>query len=127
MLGIGRVLDPGQEDDAGAGEAGEVVDVAVGLVLEDAVAEPDHLLGAEVVVERRLDRGAVELRVAVRVQQALLGGQHRALAVDVDRAALEHERGAVAAVAFDLEHLRGDPVVAVPGRVEPAVERRPRR
>ncbi len=125
MLGVGLVLGPGQQHDAGPGEAGEVVDVAVGLVFVDAAAEPDHLLGAEVLVQRRLDLLARELGVAVAVEQALLGDQHRALAVDVDRAALEHDRRPVAVGCFDLEHLAGDPVVAVPGEVEPAVEPAP--
>ena len=51
--------------------------------------------------------------------------QHGALAVDVDRAALEHERRAVAVGAFDLEHLAGDALVAVPGEVQAAVEPAP--
>ena len=96
-----------QRDDAGAQEARDVVDVPVGLVVEDAAPEPDHPL------DRRGTRRSsssicsrVELRVAVVVQQALLGREQRALAVDVDRAALEHERRAVAVRALDLRDLR---------------------
>ena len=55
VLGVGLVVGPGQQHDPGPGEAGEVVDVAVGLVLEDAGAEPDDLLGAEVVEQAALD------------------------------------------------------------------------
>ena len=73
VLGVVLVVGPGQQHDPGPGEAGEVVDVAVGLVFEDAGAEPDHLLGAEVVEQDPLDLLLGELRVAVRVEQALFG------------------------------------------------------
>ena len=77
----------------------------VGLVVVDAPAEPDHLLGAEVVEQRLLDLLARELGVAVGIEQALFGRHHGPLAVHVDRAALEHDRGAVAIGALDLEDL----------------------
>ena len=46
---VRRVLAHGQEHHARPHEAGEVVDVAVGLVARHAAAEPDHLRRAEVV------------------------------------------------------------------------------
>ncbi len=39
----------------GVDEAGEVVDVAVGVVADDAFAEPENLLHAEVVAQVGLD------------------------------------------------------------------------
>ena len=63
--------------------------------------------------------------IAVRVEQALLGGEAGALPVDVDRTALEHEGGAIAVHALDLEHLSGHLVVAVPGKIQAAVETAP--
>ena len=106
----------------GPGEAGEVVDVAVGLVFEDAGAEPDHLLRPEIVEQRPARSARCEssgLRFGLSRHSSVR--QHRTLAVDVDRAALEHERRPVAVVAFDLQHLGGDPFVAVPGEVEAAL------
>ena len=50
----------------------------------------------EPVAQAPLDVGARHRRVAVRVQQALLGRDERARAVDGDRAAFEHERRTVA-------------------------------
>ncbi len=88
--------------------------MAVGLVGEDAATEPDDLLGTEVVAQMSLDLLARELRVAVAVQQTLLGGQSRALAVDVDRSALEHQRRPVALGALRFQYRGGDPVVALP-------------
>ena len=72
-------------------EAREVVDVAVGVVALDAVAEPEDLARRRSVSRSTRSMSArVSVRVAVRVQQALLGREQRAFAVDVDRAALEH-------------------------------------
>jgi hypothetical protein len=50
------------------------------------------------------------------VQQALLGGQQRALAVDGHRAALEHERRVVAAVAEAVDEQTAHRRVGVVGR-----------
>src|SRR5208337_2796353 len=73
-------------------EAGEVVHVAVGVVAEDAFAEPDHVRRSEmrskdffVVLARHA--GIALLHFA---EQAFFGGEERAAAVDVDRAAFEH-------------------------------------
>ena len=88
----------------------------------DAAAEPDapsRRRGSRAAPARSA-RG-VSSGLRLRVEQALFGRQHRALAVDVDRAALEHDRRPVAVGALDLEHLGGDPFVAVPGRVEAAL------
>ena len=74
---------------------------------------------AEMVTQVALDVGSRQRRVAIRVEQALLGGEHRAFAVDVDRSTFEHERRPVADVAGVLEHSRGDRVVLGPRVVEP--------
>ena len=65
----------------------------------------------------------LEAEVAV-VQQALLGGEQRALAVGVEGAALEHERRLVPAHAPGLGDGRRHPRVPVVGRevLAPAVE-----
>jgi hypothetical protein len=71
--------------------------VAVGVAI-GGVAEPqphDHL-DAQIVAQALLDLLARERRVAVGVQQALLGGDEGPLAVDEERATLQHERGLVA-------------------------------
>lgn len=57
------------------------------------MADPDHLLHSQVLAEALLDLRAPQRGVPVRVQQALLGGDQRALTVDRDRVALEHEVG----------------------------------
>ena len=118
MVRVRRVIAPGEHHDARPCEAGEVVHVAIGLVLRHAAAEPDHPLGAEVLEQHPLDLRTRAAGVAVGVQQALFGAQHRALAVDVDRAALEHDRRRVARAALHLEHLARDALVALPGGVQ---------
>src|SRR5208283_2679950 len=97
----------------------------VGLVVAETAAQPDHALGAEVLEQGPFDLLARAERVAVRVQQALFGRQHGSLSVDVDRAALEHYRSAVARGAFDLEDLSRYAFVAVPREVQALLETAP--
>ena len=79
------------------------------------------------VAQRRLDLRAAHAGIAVLVEQALFGDERRARAVHVDGAAFVDQRGGVAIATFDLEHLARDELVLIPGRVEAAVDRRPRR
>ncbi len=98
------------------------------------VAEPDDLGHAERVAENPLDVRAVELRIAVRVQQALLGREQRARAVHLDRPAFEHDAGL--REARHVERSRHHPanlpveverrILAAP-RVVVEIEREPRR
>ena len=54
--GVGIVLGRHRDGDtAGRDEAREIVDVAVGVIVEQPVAEPDHALEAEVALEPLLD------------------------------------------------------------------------
>jgi hypothetical protein len=55
------------------------------------VAEPDDLLHPQRRAQVALDLVGVELRIAVRVQQALARRQQPALAVHIDAAAFQHE------------------------------------
>ena len=120
------VVGPGQQHLAGTHVAAEVVDVAVGLVVVEAVRQPDDALHRKVVAQGPLDLRLAQVRVAVVVEQAFLGGDQRAFAVDVDRAALEDEVvGAVAGAPFDLEDLACHLVIALPGEVQAAFEAAP--
>ena len=72
VLRRGRDRDPARRD-----EPGEIVDMAVGMVVQQPLAEPHHPLEAEIVAQPLLDLLARQ-RVAVGVEQALLGGDDRA-------------------------------------------------
>ena len=63
---------------------------------------------------------AVEVRVAVRVQQALLGRHECSSSVDRDRATFEHHRRVAARDAEALAQASGDRVVPLERRVLPA-------
>ncbi len=77
---------------AGSGEGGNEVDVPVGVaVLGEPEPEPHDPVDPEVLPQGRLDLLPRQRRVAVGVEEALLRGQERPLAVDGDRPALEHE------------------------------------
>ena len=121
-----RVVRPDARDLARTDEADHVVDVAVGLVGVDAVAQPEDLFAAEIVAEHMLDRAAVHGGVAPLGQQAHLSREHRALAVDMDRPALEHEAlSAVGIDALELADLLRDLIVEIPREIEPVDEPAP--
>ena len=65
----------------------------VGVVADDAAAQPDDLAGGAVVGQILLDLGPAELRIAVRIEQALLGRQDRPGSVAVDRPPFENDAG----------------------------------
>jgi hypothetical protein len=96
-LGSLRVGLDGGDDGGGRDEAGDVVDVAVGIVAHDSAIEPDGLVDTEIVVKDALKLLAADARIALLhlAQMALFGGEQRPCAVDVDGAAFEHALRAV--------------------------------
>ena len=98
VVGVGGVGFDAGEDGVWSYEAGDVVDVAVGVVAGAAAVEPERLMDAEVVVEGAFELGAglfrrAEAGVALLDlgEEALLGGEEDAGAVDVDGAAFEDD------------------------------------
>jgi hypothetical protein len=113
------LLDHLEEHLARPRERGDEVDVPVGVtVLDEALAEPDDPIDAEEVAQAGLDLVLAEVRVAVGVEQALLGGQRRPGSVDDDRPALEHHAGVVGRDGELLAQLPRDLGVGVVG-IEP--------
>jgi hypothetical protein len=102
----------GDRDHAFRHEAGEIVDMAVGMVVEQAAAEPQQPIDAEMVGEPRLNVGAREIGVAIGIEQALLGGDGKPGAVDIDRAAFEDPVGMADGEARGLRQADGEIVVA---------------
>ena len=88
-----RVVLDGDHHGVFVDEAGHVIDVAVGVVARDAVAEPEHLFDAEVAHELRLDLFFAQRGIAIGIEQAGCGGEQETRAVDVDRAPFEHHAG----------------------------------
>ena len=129
-FGLSTTSHPCSTARRGADERHDVVDVPVGaVVLRDAVAQPDDVVDAEPAAQLALDLRAVELRVAVGVEQASLRRDEQPVAVDRDRSALEHELGRVGARQPEvLGDEPTDPRVVVVGRerlaprVEPEVD-----
>ena len=100
--------------------------MTIGLVVIQALGQPDHLADTQMIGQHHFDFLAQQMRIAIAVEQAFLGGQQGALTVHMDRPALEHEPlGAVARAALYAENLVGHLVVALPGPVQPAVEAAP--
>ena len=92
----GRIAALGahRQNESGAGEAGDFVDMAVGFVVGGIAGEPDDFFDSEAGAQKRFDFGARQIGVAVGMQKALLGGEQSSFAVDAKRAAFHHERGA---------------------------------
>ena len=120
------VLRPDTRDLAGRDEARDIVNVPVRLIRVDAVLDPQHLFAAKVVEQHFFNLFFRFVRVAPRGEQAHFRRQHRALAVDVNGAALEHEALCAVAVHIrDLADLARDLIVLVPGEIQPVDEPAP--
>ena len=64
-------------------ETGDIIHVAVRVVAINSIAQPEDLFDAKLLLELVFDLCAVELGVAVRVEQAAFGGEDRSSSVDV--------------------------------------------
>ena len=93
MVYVLRVgLDHG-DDGVSRNEAGEVVDVAVGVVAGDAASQPDGVGRAQVVGKSFFVMNARHVGIAFLdfAEETLFGGKDCAGSVDIDRAAFEHD------------------------------------
>ena len=79
------------DDRAGADETGDVIHMPVRIVTLDAIPEPQDRCDAEIFAEFFFNRRAVFGGVAVGIEKAAFGGEHRALAVHIDRTALQNK------------------------------------
>ncbi len=70
VVHIGGIVFEDGDDGVGRDEAREVVDVAVGVVAGDSVAEPQHVGHAEIGAQVILDVGAAQRGISIRVEQA---------------------------------------------------------
>jgi len=95
------------------------------FILDQAMREPHHAPDAKPGAQRLLDLATREQGVAVRVEQALLGGEQRARAVDRDGTSLQHEHGRVVPIEAEMAgHALSEAGVLVVGQelLPPGVE-----
>ena len=87
--------------------AGNVVDVAVGVVAGNAAPEPDDLADAQVVGKYLLELRAGRAGIALLdvAEQALFRGEEGSAAVDINAAAFQYDRSRF---AFDLQNRSPD-------------------
>ena len=64
--------------------------MAIGVVIDQAIVQPQHPVKTEIAVQPQFDIAARQLRIAVWVEQALLGGDDQTGAVAIERPAFEH-------------------------------------
>src|SRR4029078_4849964 len=90
---VARLILYHRDDAIRANKAGEIINMAVGVVADDPATEPEHFLHAEVVGEDALIRGAIERWIAFLrlAQQAFFGRQQDSFAVHINAATFEHD------------------------------------
>ncbi len=93
MVRVCEIVFDGGQHGVGRDEAGDVVNVAVGVVSGDSAIQPDDVRCAEPAFEQRFDLAPFETGISLLhdAEQALLGRQQRPGSVDVDRAALQND------------------------------------
>ena len=101
VLVPGIFFDDGN-DGVGRDKAREVVDMAVGVIAHNAVAQPDDIFHTVVVSKVVLYLILIELRIAVGVEEARGGGEEVATAVDVNASTLHHYVGSEQTFRFPL-------------------------
>ncbi len=132
VVGVAGVGFDGGEDCVGRDKAGDVVDVAVGVVADDAAVEPQDVVDTKVVVENGFQLLLAHAGVALLdfTEEAFLRGEENACAIGVNGAAFQYYAARPAVLAFrggfgrvrwlprgDLEqlcHAGGKLVVVVP-------------
>ena len=119
ILRVAFVVRPCEHSLAWCSKRAHIVHMLIGLVVIDAVRQPDHLGNAQIVTQRALDLGFGQIRVASRGEQARLSHKRGALAVHVDRATLADEIPLVIAVVFhQVAELARHAVVALPAGIQ---------
>src|SRR4051812_7518481 len=98
-------------------ESRDVVDMAVRIVADDPLAHPQYFVHAEVILQVLFDLRLGQVRVAIRIQEALLAGEQKSLAVHIDRAAFENHGVRESAQAQLARDETGYPVVEIVGPV----------
>ena len=130
VVGVRLVVLRVQQHAAGRRDRRHDVDVPVRaevvVVAGQAARQPDRVVAADRAGQLGLDAALVGVRVAARVELHRLGEQHRALAVDVDAAALVDELRADRARRRRARRrsapMLGRELPLRPGRGAPAVE-----
>src|ERR1700684_2377618 len=81
------------EDGVDANESCDVIDMSVSVIAGTSTIQPDHLFDAEIFSEGLLQLLAAHAWIALLhiAQEALFGGEQDALAVGVDRSALQYQ------------------------------------
>ena len=89
-IGIVRSRGDGKRQYARPDEAGEIVDMPVGMIVEQAFPQPQHVRQAQAPRQQGFDLPAIKVGIAIGVEQALFGRDEQAGAVGVDRSAFEY-------------------------------------
>jgi hypothetical protein len=89
------------------------------MIIDQAFAQPEQPLGPKLLAQPCLDLRAAELRIAIGIEQALLGGDEQAGPVGIDGAALQDPVVADRLQARSLCEAQPDRIVAFKSYLPP--------
>ena len=99
-IGIDRgvgIVRPGrarQRQPIGRDKPGQIVDMAIGVIVDQPLAQPQHPVKAEIARQPHFEIGARQMRIAIGIEQALFGRRDQPGAIAIERPAFEHPVGA---------------------------------
>ena len=89
----------------------------VGVVALDAVAQPENFAHAKIIAQPLLNLLPRKLRIAIWIEQTSFGGEQRACAVHLDRAAFQYHVRIINRQTQRLCHARRDDLIEIARRI----------
>src|SRR5262245_32058064 len=90
VVGIVRILFQYTHHRAWIDKARDIIDMTICIIAGNTLPQPDNMTYAQVVVQVTLEIAALQVRIAIGMEETLLGGQTTPLSIYVDRAPFEN-------------------------------------
>jgi len=90
VLVLGVFLE-GAQHRGGIDKSGEVVDMAIGVIPQNSMVEPDKMTNTQMISQGPFDVVSPQMGIAIRVQKTLVGGHAGPESIDLNRASLENQ------------------------------------
>ena len=94
-IGIGAAIAERTSDNAGGNKPGQIIDMAICVIIHQPVFQPKHLLDTQRGRELGLGHSLGYAEIAVGIKQALARGQDVSRPVMIQRSALKDKVGSV--------------------------------
>ena len=90
VLVLGVFLD-GAHHSGGIDKSGDVVDMAIGVIPQNSMVEPDKMTNTQMISQGPFDVVSPQVGIAIRVQKTLGSGHASPVSVDLNGASLENQ------------------------------------